>query len=109
MPNASTFTNKIETDNTLVYKGRLHTPLNVIKFSKDQSQWFTLWDNGVISKWNKENKPALAMKPYLDEVFNAKIRDQIIINFDSRAYKYKDLITFKTFQKYISILKPRGN
>lgn len=109
MPNASTFTNKIETDNTLVYKGRLHTPLNVIKFSKDQSQWFTLWDNGVISKWNKENKPALAMKPYLDEIFNAKIRDQIIINFDSRAYKYKDLITFKTFQKYISILKPRGN
>ena len=109
MPNASTFTNKIDTDNTLVYKGRLHTPLNVIKFSKDTSQWFTLWDNGVISKWNKENKPALAMKPYLDEIFNAKIRDQIILNFDCRAYKYKDLITFKTFQKYISILKPRGN
>ena len=109
MPTASTFTNKIDTDNTLVYKGRLHTPLNVIKFSKDTSQWFTLWDNGVITKWNKENKPALAMKPYLDEIFNAKIRDQIIINFDSRAYKYKDLITFKTFQKYISILKPRGN
>ena len=109
MPNASTFTNKIDTDNTLVYKGRLHTPLNVIKFSKDSSQWFTLWDNGVISKWNKENKPALAMKPYLDEIFNAKIRDQIILNFDCRAYKYKDLITFKTFQKYISILKPRGN
>ena len=109
MPNASTFTNKIETDNTLVYKGRLHTPLNVIKFSKDKSQWFTLWDNGVITQWNKENKPALAMKPYLDEIFNAKIRDQIILNFDCRAYKYKDLITFKTFQKYISILKPRGN
>lgn len=110
MPNASTFTNKIQTDNSLVYKGRLKNPVNVIKFSKeDTSQWFTLWDGGVIAKYNKENKTVIAMKPYLDEIFVAKLRDQIILNFDMRAYKFKDLITFKTFQKYINILKPRGN
>ena len=109
MPNASTFTNKIETDNTLVFKGRLQAPQNIIKFSKDSSDWFTVWTNGVISKWNKENKPAIAMKPYLDEVFNVKLQAQIIQAFDFRAYKYKDLITFKQFQKNINLLKPRGN
>ena len=109
MPNASTFTNKIETDDSLVYKGRLRTPLNIIKFSKNQDDWFTLYDNNVIRRYNKENKTVIAMKPYLDEVFNGKLRDQIILTFDNRGYKYKDLITFKMFQKNIALLKPRGN
>jgi hypothetical protein len=109
MPNASTFTNKIDTDDSLVYKGRLRTPLNIIKFSKNQDDWFTLYDNNVIRRYNKENKTVIAMKPYLDEVFNGKLRDQIILTFDNRGYKYKDLITFKMFQKNIALLKPRGN
>lgn len=109
MPNASTFTNKIETDNSLVYKGRLTKPAHVIKFSKDTSNWFTLWENGVIAQYNKENKPAIAMKPYLDEIFDGKLRDSIIHTFDFRGFQYKDLITFKQFQKNINLLKPRGN
>ena len=42
MPTASTFTNKIETDKTLITKQRLTEPNYVIKFSKDKSTWFTV-------------------------------------------------------------------
>ena len=109
MPTASTFTNKIDTDTSLVYKGRCKNPQHIIKFSKDQSEWFTLWENGVIAPYNKEHKSAIAMKPYLDEIFEPKLRDNVIQTFDYRSYKFKDLITFKRFQKNINLLKPRGN
>ena len=109
MPTASTFTNKIDTDTSLVFKGRCKNPQHIIKFSKDQADWFTLWENGVIAPYNKEHKSAIAMKPYLDEIFEPKLRDMIIQTFDYRSYKFKDLITFKRFQKNVNLLKPRGN
>jgi len=109
MPTASTFTNKIETDTTLVFKGRLKKPIYMIKFSKDSDDWFTVYDSNVIRKWNKENVRAVAMKPYLDEVFDVKSMSNIIQIFDYRSYKFKDLITFKQFQKNMNLLKPRGN
>lgn len=109
MPNASTFTNEIKTDNTLVFKGRLKEPQHVIKFTKDENDWFTLWENGCISKWNKEKKHVIAMRPYLDEIYDMKIMTAIMQKFDYRSFKYKDLITFKLFQKNMNLLKPRGN
>lgn len=109
MPHASTFTNKIDTDNTLVNKKRLKKPIQVIKFSKEKENWFTLWDDGIINEYKGENKPVIAMKPYIDEIFQAKIRDMVILNFDTRAYQYHSLILFKKFQKNINLLKPRGN
>ena len=107
MPEASTFSNKIEADNTVVYKGRLTTPSIVVKFSKDRDDWFTIWNGNVIKKYNGEKKPVIAMRPYINEVFNVELRDQIIQQFDYRGLKYRDLITFKTFQKQIELIKPR--
>lgn len=107
MPEASTFSNKIEADNTVVYKGRLTTPSIVLKFDKTKEDWFTIWNGNVIKKYNGEKKPVIAMKPYINEVFNVQLRDQIIQQFDYRGFKYRDLITFKTFQKEIELIKPR--
>ena len=47
------------------------------------------------------------MAPYQHEVFNAKARDNIILQFDTRSFKFRDLITFKQFQQELEILKPR--
>lgn len=47
------------------------------------------------------------MRPYLDELFNTQVRDNIISLFDTRSFKYANLITFKKFQKEIELLKPR--
>ena len=109
MPNASTFTNKIDTDNTLLFKGRLKKPNYVIKFTKDQEDWFTVYDSNKIRKYNKENVRAVAMRPYLDEIYDVKSMSNVIQIFDYRSYQFKDLITFKQFQKNMNLLKPRGN
>lgn len=108
MPQASTFTNEIKTDTTLVYKGRLTKPVSIIKFSKNSKENFVLWDKNVIKKWNGETcKSIISMRPYLDEVFNPESRNAIFQIFDGRGFKFRDLITFKQFQKELSLLRPR--
>lgn len=107
LPTASTFTNKIEVDNTLITKKRLIEPHYVIKFTKQRKDWFTVWDSNVVKKYNGEKKTVLAMRPYLDEVYNAELQKNMITLFDTRSLEFTNLITFKEFQKNIELLKPR--
>lgn len=107
LPTASTFTNKRETDTTLITKKRLVEPNYIIKFTKDKKDWFTVWDGNIIKKYNGEKKPVIAMRPYLDEVFNTDIQKNMITLFDTRSLLFTNLITFKQFQKQVELLKPR--
>lgn len=107
MPTASTFTNVLEIDKSLVQKQRLIRPTAVIKFSKDPMTWFTVWDGRVISQYHNEKVRAIPMKPYLDELFNVEERNTIIDVFDNRGFRYKNLISFKLFQKYLELLRPK--
>lgn len=107
MPNSSTFTNEIHTDTSLVNKARCVRPTMIIKFSKNKSDWFTVWDSTVIHRWNKENcHVVIPMKPYLDERYSDEAKNTVIEAFNLRVYTYKDLITFKQFQQAVSLLKP---
>lgn len=108
MPTASTFTNKIDTDNTLITKESLRRPSYVIKFTKDEKSWFTVWNSNVVCPFKKENKPVIAMRPYIDELFNQESRNNIIELFDTRSLKFRNLITFKRFQNELQLLKPRN-
>lgn len=107
--NSSTFTNEVKIDKSLISKTKLTKPLNIIKFGKSESEWFTLWNDGVICQYNKEKKEVIAMKPYLNELYFPKVAQSIITNFDLRIYKYKDYVTFKKFENSIIAIKPRGN
>lgn len=107
LPQASTFTNKIDTDNSLIDKSQLVSPTYIIKFTKSKDTWFTLWNSNIIAKYNGEKKSVIAMRPYLDEVFSIDLQKSVITNFDTRSYAYRNLITFKQFQKQIEMLKPR--
>ena len=107
MPTASTFTNEIITDTSLVYKGRLSRPELIVKFTHRHEDWFTIWDSKCVAKYNGENISVVAMRPYIDELFNTERRDKIIELFDTRSLVYKNLITFKLFQKNLELLKPR--
>ena len=107
LPHASTFTNEQKTDDTLVDKRPLISPQYVIKFSKEPDHWYTVWNNGIIAKYNKENKSVIAMRPYLDEPFTVELQKGIIQQFDTRCFHYRNLITFKQFQADIQLLKPR--
>ena len=108
LPKASTFTNEMSIDTTLVYKGRLIKPNTIIKFAKEQEKWYTVWDDGVIAPYNKEKcNSVIAMRPYCDEVFVTDLRDNVMKLFDTRSFVYKNLITFKKFQHELELLKPR--
>ena len=108
MPKASTFTNHIDTDNTLITKQRLKQPEYIIKFRKTPDTWFTVWDSNIVRKYNGEKLPVYAMRPYLDEAFSVDIQKNIITLFDTRSFMFSNLITFKQFQKQATLLKPRG-
>lgn len=107
MPTASTFTNEIQTDDSLVYKGRLCRPSAVIKFARGKETWFTVWDSKCVAQYNGEKATVIAMRPYIDEMFSTELRDNVIKLFDTRSFAFKNLITFKMFQKSLEILKPR--
>lgn len=107
MPKASTFTNEINSDTTLITKQRLIEPQYVIKFTKNEDTWFTLWDGNIIRKYNKEKVPVIAMRPYLDSAFMVDMQKNVITLFDSRSLMFSNLITFKQFQKQLQLLKPR--
>lgn len=104
-PTSSTFTNMIEVDKTLVYKGRLTRPSYIVMFNKEKR--FTVWDHGVVAEYNGEKCQVVPMRPYLDKVFNSEARDNVITIFDSRGYLFKNLITQKKFKKELELLKPR--
>lgn len=106
MGEVSNFSNKIDFDRSLLYKGRLSRPTAVIHFTKTTK--FTLWDGKVIAPWNGERcKTNISMRPYLDLIFNQALRDEMISIYDSRGFLYRNLITNKKFQKEIALIKPR--
>lgn len=105
MPTASTFTNKIDVDTTLVTKERLIKPVCVIKFTKETR--YTVWNNNIIAKWNGELAPVIPMRPYLDELYNVDRVNSVISIYDARAYLFHNLITQKQFTKDLELLKPR--
>lgn len=104
-PNESTFTNKIDIDTSLIYSGRLIKPSYVIKFSKTER--YTVWDSNVVAPYNGEQVNTISMRPYLDELFNVQQRDSIIVLYDTRCLRFKNLITQKKFKKALELLKPR--
>ena len=106
--NSSTFTNEVEIDASLIARHkRFERPTSIIKFYKDKSSWFTVWDGNVIAPYNGQKANVIAMRPYLDTMFIAELQKQIITLFDTRAFLFRDLSTFKRFQKELQILKPR--
>ena len=99
------FTNKVARDLSLLYKGRLTKPTMIVKYSKDQTDWFTIWEGNIICPYNGEKKPSVAMKRYIDDTFIPTLRDEIIAQEDVRAFKYKDILTQSLWRKNMELIK----
>ena len=106
--NMSNYTNALTKDLKLLDKGRVTYPQAIIKFSKDTNMWFTLWDKGVVKRYNNESLPLstdFAMKPYLN-TFYSKERVQTIVDmFNARALKFDTLITQAYFTDSMKTIK----
>lgn len=104
--NSSTFTNKIDVDRTLVTKQRLRKPSYIVAFTNTEK--YTIWDGNVVAQYNNERcGNTIAMRPYLDFTFETKSRDTVMNLFDTRAYRFRNLVTQKLFKKNLELLKPR--
>ena len=107
MGNASTFTNEIEIDRSLlVSKRQRYSPQYIVKFGKTKDTWFTVWNNNIVSDYNNESKQVISMRRYLDEIYDRDAANAVIDQFDVRAFKFTTLATFKKFQKQIKLIKP---
>ncbi len=106
LPNASTFTNELQIDRSLVVNKRLAIqPQILIKFNKTEDTWFTLYNGNIIKPYNKEKVPAIAMRRYLDEVFDPELQKTVIERFDNRVFRYVSLACYKQFNKQLKLLK----
>ena len=99
------FTNKIQRDLESLFRGRLNKPNMVVKFSKYESDWFTIWNGNVICPYKGEKVPSTAMKRYINDTFLPELRDNIIEQEDVRAFKYKDILTQSLWRKNLEIIK----
>ena len=99
------FTNKIQRDLSLLYKKRLNKPSYIVKFTKDQCDWFTVWDKKIVCPYHGEKVDSIAMKRYIDDYFNPETRDTVIELNDVRAYYFKDILTQNLFYKNLEIIK----
>ena len=108
MGNQSNYTNQIDFDKTLITKQRLVKPTAIIAFSR--SVKFTIWDGKIVAEYNGEGcHNIIAMRPYIDLLFDQQLRDTMIELFDNRALLYRNLITCKKYQREIQLIKPRKN
>lgn len=71
MGQASTFTNEIDIDKSLlVNKRERKQPQYIVKFGRTKDTWFTVWNNHIVSDYNKEQVTTVPMSRYLDDHFN---------------------------------------
>ena len=96
--------------NRIYSKGVRHLkPIAIIKFSREQGDWFTLYEKNVIRKWNKEKcKKVISMRPYIDEVFIPEHRDEVFSLFDAKGLWFNDIVSATMFESRLMSLKPRG-
>lgn len=106
LPKASTFTNEVEIDRSLLVNKRLCTkPSYTIKFGKTGDTWFTVWNHNIIKDYNNEKCNIVPMRRYLPAVYQQQLVDSVREQFDVRTYRFANLATFKKFQKQMRLLK----
>lgn len=103
----SNFTNKVIRDMKLINKKRCIKPSYIIKFSKQPSDWFTVWDSNTIKPYNKEKLNSIPMKRYIDDrgVFQPDLVAMIFEQHDANAFMYCSLITQTRFRSYLQEIK----
>ncbi len=101
----SNFSDKFDRDMSNIYKGPVYKPTNVIKFTKNRSDWFTIYDGNIIRPYKGEHKEVIAMRPYLDELYSKELMQSILDRYDAQSFKYSALSVRVTFTEALSRLR----
>ena len=89
---------------------RIYKVSNVIKFSKQESDWFCLYDGKYIRRYMHEKfkrHKSIAMKRYLDELFDPNAVKSVIERFDARGFMYCDIMSLALFQSQLKLIKQK--
>lgn len=102
----SNFTNEFEKDFRLIYKGKLEKPNAIIKFGKEKSSWFSIWDNNIIKRWNGQTcTNVIAMRPYISQFFSVERRQNVIDMYDLEAFRYATLVDKTYFESELKKIR----
>lgn len=100
----SNYTNELRKDLSMIDKSPLRRPTGVIRFGKDPSEWFTIWDNRIIRKYKNEPIPEerhTAMMPYIGCAFNKEKQKIVIDLYDAKVWRFVNLIVQSYFQDHL--------
>ena len=105
----SNYTNELTKDRSMIAANtRTKRPTAIIKFQKDCSQWYTVWDGYLIRKWNREQldeSKVFCMRPYLGGYFSTERRKAIIDRYDAKMWKFSNLIAQAYFQDALNMVR----
>ena len=95
----SNYTNELTKDRKLITKQRVTKPQAIVKFAKEKSRWFVLWNGNIIRKYKEQTcKNIISMKPYIDEWYNLERRQMVIDMYDAQSFKFNNLIDKSYFE-----------
>lgn len=102
----SNYTNELRKDLSLITKQRLHNPQYIIKFGKTKDKQYLVWDDNVVTRYKGQPiNNTVAMKPYLDDMYNVERRQMILDMFDAKAFKFNTLVTLSYFQADLQMIR----
>lgn len=91
---SSNYTNELIQGKKQIFQGRLNHPTALIKFTKDPSSWFTVFDGKVIRRYRGEGvRNVIAMRPYLDELYVREKYINVLDMYDARAFYFDCLVS----------------
>ena len=104
----SNYSNELTKDRTMIDSSRCKKPTAIIKFQKDSSHWFTVWDGRIIRRWNREQLPeeyVFSMRPYLGNYYSTERRKHVIMAYDNKVWRFSNLIVQAYFQDELSTVR----
>jgi len=104
----SNYTNQLMKDLSLIYTGRVRKPSGIIKFQKESSHWYTIYDGTIIRRYKKEKLEKsydFCMRPYLNSFFSTERKQTILDMYDANAFKFNTLITKSYFEGELQLLR----
>ena len=90
---------------------RIHKVTWLIKFDRiDINKWFCLYDGKYIRQYHGETvnkQKVIAMKRYLDEMYDPDLANFVFDMFDGKGFKYCDLMSQSLFTAQLKLLKAK--
>lgn len=110
--NDSNYSNQIAMDMTMIKpkKTRLIKVTYLIKFTKDPSDWFCLYDGKYLRKYRGESVSKdrlIPMRRHIDEVYTVETVNDIFERYDVKAFMYADVISMACFKARMTEIKAK--